>query len=419
MGMTIAEKIIARKAGKAKVSPGEIVIAKVDCAMMDDLLGPWVEIAEGMKELDAAIWDRGKVVIIQDHYTPAATVRQAEILAFTRKWADDHNVAHYYEAQGPCHQILADEGFCLPGTLLVGTDSHSCMAGAFGCFGTGIGSTEMLGVLISGEIWLRVPESIRIDWEGVLPGHVMAKDVILKTIGDIGSSGATYKAMEFTGSAITGLSLDERMCIANMTVEAGAKTGLMAPDQKVFDFLAAIGKTDYEPVYSDPDAVYGRTLHYDAGTLEPQIACPHEVDNVTAVGNTTGIMLDQVYIGSCTGGRLNDLAVAAQILKGRRIASRVRLLVSPASTKIWMEASKAGILNILAEAGAVILAPGCGACIGLHSGLLASGEVCLSTTNRNFTGRMGSKEAKVYLSSPATAAVSAIEGRITDPRFFL
>ena len=419
MGMTMAEKIIARKAGKEKVSPGEIVIAGVDCAMMDDLLGPWVEIADGMKELDAALWDRGKVVIIQDHYTPAATVRQADILAFTRKWAADYYVAHYYEAQGPCHQILADEGFCLPGTLLVGTDSHTCMAGAFGCFGTGIGSTEMLGVLVSGEIWLRVPESIQINWEGSLPAHVMAKDVILKTIGDMGSSGATYKAMEFTGGTIRQMSLDERMCIANMTVEAGAKTGLIAPDQKVFDYLAAIGKTDYEPVYSDPDAVYCRTMQYDGRALEPQIACPHEVDNVTAVGNAAGIGLDQIYIGSCTGGRLNDLAVAAEILKGRRIASRVRLLVSPASKKTWIEASRAGILDALAEAGAVILAPGCGACIGLHSGLLASGEVCLSTTNRNFKGRMGSKEAKVYLGSPATAAVSAMEGCIADPRLFL
>ncbi|MDQ0285379.1 3-isopropylmalate/(R)-2-methylmalate dehydratase large subunit [Desulfofundulus luciae] len=419
MGMTMAEKILARKAGKTRVSPGEIVMARVDCAMMDDILGPRVQIADELKRLGATIWDRQKVVVISDHYAPAANVKQAEILAFTRRWVQEVGIENYYEGQGPCHQILAEKGFSLPGTLLVGTDSHTCTAGAFGCFGTGIGSTEMLGVMVTGQIWLRVPETIRINWEGTLARGVMAKDVVLKTIGDIGHAGATYKVMEFAGSAIRQMPLDERMCLTNMAVEAGAKTGLIEPDEQVFDFLSTIGRTGYEPVYSDPDAAYSQVLSYNAGGLDPQVACPHEVDNIRSVDQVAGIKIDQAYLGSCTGGRFHDLAVAAQILKNRRVAPHTRLLVSPASRDIWLKASRAGILDVLAEAGAMILAPSCGACLGLHSGILAAGERCISATNRNFIGRMGSKESEVYLASPATVAASAVEGRIADPRHYL
>jgi 3-isopropylmalate/(R)-2-methylmalate dehydratase large subunit len=420
MGMTLAEKIIAQKTGRSQVEPGEIVIAKVDCAMMDDILGPRVQIADELKRLNKSIWNPSKVVVISDHYFPAATVKQAEIVAFTRKWTQEYNIENYFEGIRPCHQILAEKGFCLPNSLLVGTDSHTCTAGAFGCFGTGIGSTEMLGVLITGEIWLRVPETIKINWEGNLSNGVMAKDVILKTIGDLGHAGATYKVIEFCGSAVRSMPIDERMCLTNMAVEAGAKTGLIEADKTVYEYLQATGRANFdEPLRSDPDAIYCREINYNASELVPQIACPHEVDNVKSVEEVSGLSLDQAYLGSCTGGRLNDLAVAANILKNRKVAFNCRLLVSPASHDIWLKAAQTGILQTLAEAGAVILAPTCGACLGVHSGVIASGERCISSTNRNFTGRMGSREAEVYLASPATVAASALEGRIADPRQYM
>lgn len=420
MGKTLAEKILAQKAGLNEVSSGDIINARVDCAMMDDILGPRVEIAEQMKRLQAKIWDQDRVVIISDHYSPAANAKQAEILRFTRMWAQEYQVKNYFEGQGPCHQILAENGFALPGTLLVGTDSHTCTAGAFGCFGTGIGSTEMLGVLVTGEIWLRVPETIRIVWNGTLPKGVMAKDIILKTIGDIGHSGATYKAMEFGGSTISNMPMDERMCITNMAVEAGAKTGMIEPDEITAEYLAARGITvGTQHLTSDPDAAYVSELYYDAAKLVPQVACPHEVDNVRNIEEVEGIPVDQAYLGSCTGGRLSDLQAAAEVLKGRKISSRCRLLVSPASRDVWLAASKAGILDILAESGAVILAPSCGACLGVHSGVLAAGERCISATNRNFIGRMGSKEAEVYLASPSAVAAAALRGAICDPRQYL
>jgi 3-isopropylmalate/(R)-2-methylmalate dehydratase large subunit len=388
--------------------------------MMDDILGPRVEIAAEMKRLGASIWDKDRVVIISDHYSPAANVKQADILAFTRNWAREYGIKNFFEGRGPCHQVLAENGFALPGTLLVGTDSHTCTAGAFGCFGTGIGSTEMLGVLITGEIWLRVPETMKFVWNGVPGRGVMAKDMILKSIGDIGHAGATYKVMEFSGNAVRRLPLDERMCITNMAVEAGAKTGMIEPDEKVFEYLESIGKRDYSrEIASDPDAVYASEMYYDAGELAPMVACPHEVDNVKPVDAVSGIKIDQAYLGSCTGGRLNDLEVAAEILRGKKVAPYCRLLVSPASQDVWLKASKAGILDTLVEAGAVILAPSCGACLGVHSGVLGAGECCISSTNRNFNGRMGSQEAQVYLASPATVAASALEGRIADPRRYL
>jgi 3-isopropylmalate/(R)-2-methylmalate dehydratase large subunit len=420
MNMTLAEKILAKKAGKSKVMPGEIVTAKVDHAMMTDILGPRVQIADELKRLNASIWDKKRAIVVSDHYSPAANVQQAGILKFTRDWAIEQGIENMFEGIGPCHQILAEKGFSLPGTILVGTDSHTCTAGAFGCFGTGIGSTEMLGVLVTGEIWFRVPESINIVWEGKLSTGVMAKDIILKTIGDIGHAGATYMAMEFKGSTIRDLSMDERMAISNMAIEAGAKVGLIEPDQKTYDFIERTShKTDYEPLHSDEGAKYSRELKYDASQLVPQVACPHEVDNVENITEVVGTKIDQIYIGSCTGGRMEDLLAAAKILKGRKVSSRSRLLVSPASKDIWREASKKGILEDLSEAGAMILAPSCGACLGLHSGAVGAGENCISTTNRNFIGRMGSKESGVYLSSAVTAAASAIEGQIADPRNYM
>ncbi len=419
MGMTMAEKIIARAAGREAVRPGEFVWADVDTAMMDDLLGPRVVIADHIRRMGDRVWDREKVVIISDHYSPAATISQAEILQFTRNWAKEYGIGKYYEGLGPCHQVLAEKGFDIPGTLMVGTDSHTTTAGAFGCFGTGIGSTEMLGVLVSGQIWLRVPETMLFVWNGRLQPGVYAKDLVLRTIKEIGQAGATYKAMEFAGDAITALSVDERMTITNMAVEAGAKAGLIAPDEKVAAYLAAIGAPPGTPLLSDADAAYSERFTFDAAELVPQIALPHEVDKVVDVTAAAGEVIHQAYLGSCTNGRFADLAEAARVLKGRKVHPEVRLLVSAASRSIYHRAIREGIIETLSEAGAMVLAPSCGACLGLHSGILARGERAISSTNRNFVGRMGHKEAEIFLGSPASVAAAAIEGRVTDPRKFL
>ncbi|MCX7780262.1 MAG: 3-isopropylmalate dehydratase large subunit [Negativicutes bacterium] len=419
MGMTMAEKIIARASGKSTVKPGDFVWANVDTAMMDDLLGPRVVIADQIKKLGNRVWDKEKVVIISDHYSPAANITQAEILQFTRNWAKEYGISKYYEGLGPCHQVLAEEGFDIPGTLMVGTDSHTTTAGAFGCFGTGIGSTEMLGVLVSGQIWLRVPETMLLIWKGKLQTGVYAKDLILRSIKAIGQAGATYKVMEFTGSCIEDLTVDDRMTIANMAVEAGAKTGLIAPDQKVFAYLEKIGASKGTPLYSDPDAQFSERLEFDASELPPQIALPHEVDRVVDIAEAEGEVIHQAYLGSCTNGRYADLAEAAKILKGKKVHPDVRMLVSAASRSIYHQALKDGIIETLSEAGAMILAPSCGACLGLHSGILARAERAISSTNRNFIGRMGHKEAEIFLASPASVAAAAIAGKITDPRNYL
>jgi 3-isopropylmalate/(R)-2-methylmalate dehydratase large subunit len=416
MGKTLAEKLLGRCSDKQDASAGDIVIGKVDCAMLDDTLGPWL-VAPGLKEIDSDIWDRDKVVLICDHYTPSGSTAQANVVAFARKWSDEYKIDNYFEEQGPCHQILAENCYSLPGTLLVGVDSHTVTSGAFGCFGTGIGSTEMVGVLSTGEIWLRVPDSMKIIWEGKLPDKVMAKDVFLRTIRDVGHAGATYMAMEFCGSTIRSLPMDERMCISNMTVEAGAKAGLIEADGETERYLAENGnKKPYEILHSDKDAAYVKRLEYGAQELVPQAACPHAVDNVCDVQKAGDIRIDRAYIGSCTGGRMTDLVAAANIIKGKKLSKKCKLTISPSSKKIWETAAKNGILNILSEAGATILAPTCGACVGYHSGLLADGENCASTTNRNFRGRMGSRESNVFLVSAATAAASALAGKLTDPR---
>ena len=417
MGWTMSEKILAKASGADSVSAGEIVWVQVDRAMMDDILGPRVEIAKHMKEIRDEVWNREKVVVISDHYTPPASIKQAEIVKFTRDWAKEHGLEHYYEFVGPCHQIMAENGFVLPGTVVVGTDSHTCMGGAMGAFATGIGSTEMLGVLLTGQIWLRVPETIRVIWNGKLPEGVMAKDLSLKTIGTVGHAGATYKTVEYVGETISDMSMDERMAITNMAVEMGAKAGLMEPDEKTREYLKKCGKTEWNGGFrSDDDAVFCQTLYFQAEELCPMVSCPHEVDQVAEAREVAGTPIHQAYIGSCTGGRYHDLYMAAKLLAGKKIARGVRLLVSPASAAIWKMAEANGILRVLAEAGATILAPTCGVCVGLHSGMLAAGEICISSSNRNFIGRMGSKEAYIYLGSPLTAAASALTGAITDPR---
>lgn len=420
MGKTMSEKILAKAAGVAEASAGDILWVNVDRAMLDDILGPRVEIAEKMLEIKDEVWDRGKVVVISDHYTPPATIKQAEIVKFTREWAAGHGIDNYYEFIGPCHQIMVEYGHIRPGAVVLGTDSHTCMGGALGAFASGVGSTEMLGILVTGKTWLRVPETIRVTWRGRLPAGVMAKDISLRTIGTIGHAGATYKAVEYVGDTIEALDLDERMAITNMAVEMGAKAGLMVPDDKVAAYLAGRGIREGCTFFSsDADASYAATYEFRTEELTPVVACPHEVDNVTAIANVRGTAIHQAYIGSCTGGRYSDLAAAASVLAGRRVSKGVRLLVSPASQETWQRAADSGVLSTLAAAGAIILAPTCGVCVGLHSGLLADGEVCISSTNRNFIGRMGSKNAGIYLASPMAVAASAITGVISDPREFL
>ena len=416
----MSEKILAKAAGVPEATAGDILWVNVDKAMLDDILGPRVEIAEKMKEIKDEVWDKDKIVVVSDHYTPPANIKQAEIVKFTREWASKYGIDNYYEFVGPCHQIMAEYGHVLPGKIVLGTDSHTCMGGALGAFATGVGSTEMLGVLLTGKTWLKVPETIKVEWKGDLSDGVMAKDVSLKTIGVIGHAGATYKAVEYCGTTIEALCLDERMAITNMAVEMGAKVGLMVPDAKVVEFLSNRGfNNGYELINSDKDATYCATYSFRAEELVPVVSCPHEVDNVAEVTKLKKTIINQAYIGSCTGGRYNDLVAAARILKGKKIAKGLRLLVSPASQEIWKRAAADGILSILAEAGAVILAPTCGVCVGLHSGILADDEICISSTNRNFIGRMGSKNAGIYLGSPMTVAASALVGEITDPRQFI
>lgn len=416
MGMTISEKILAKASGRDTVKAGDIVWAKVDRAMMDDILGPRVEIAEKMELLKASVWNLDRVVIVSDHYTPPANEKQAEIVRFTREWAKVHGIENYYEFAGPCHQVMVEHGHALPGELILGTDSHTCTYGALGAFSTGIGSTEMLGVLATGEIWLKVPQTIKVRVDGTLPGKVMAKDVILKAIGIIGHNGATYKAMEFCGTTFDGMIMDERLCVANMAVEAGAKNGIIACDDITRQYLDSIGAGPGTEFVSDGDASYCRTVELNAADLVPVCACPHEVDHVAPMKEKESVTINQAYIGSCTGGRYHDLKTAADWIKGKKIAKGVRLLISPASREVWEQCARDGILTTLSEAGATVLASSCGACLGVHSGAIGAGEVCVSSTNRNFIGRMGSKKSEVYLASPLSVAVAAVTGHLADPR---
>lgn len=419
MGMTMSEKILARVSGQSKVSAGDIVWVNVDIAMMHDLLGPWL-VDGGFRRLGGQLFDKDKVVVVSDHCTPPATVQQADILKFTRDWARNQDLTYYYEFEGPCHQVIVEHGHVRPGRLILGTDSHTCMAGGLGAFATGIGSTEMIGVLLTGETWLKVPETIKVVWDGKIPHGVYAKDLILETIKDIGHAGATYQSIEFSGEAIKDLSIDERLVLSNMAVEAGAKTGLIEPDEKVANYLRSKGvDEELDLIRSDENASFSRILYKDASILEPQVACPHEVDNVHSVSLVEGKPVDQVYLGSCTNGRISDLRIAAEILKGKKISKNIRCLVVPASQQIWMQANKEGILDILTEAGCIVNMPSCGACGGFTSGVIGAGEVVMSSSNRNFRGRMGSPKGEIYLGSPATVAATAIEGKITDPRKYL
>lgn len=420
--MTLAEKILARAAERSQVSAGDIVWAKPDTAMLDDPLGPKM-IQDQLRQLGDHIVYPDRVVVISDHCAPPSTVLQADLLTFTRNWAAAHHIPRFHEYEGICHQLMVEKGYVLPGQLVVGTDSHTVMGGALGAFTTGIGSTEMLGVLVTGEMWFRVPETYRIEFSGCLPDGVMAKDLILRIIGDLGSAGLTYRAVEFTGQAITEMVTDQRLCLCNMTVEAGAKAGLVDPDAQTWEYLKErLTPPQLEsltPIHPDPGATYQRTLSYVGGDMEPVVAAPHNPGNLRRITEVVGLPIHQAYLGSCAGGRFSDLQAAARIVNGHRVAPGVRFIVCPASRTIYQQALKSGVLEVLYDAGAIITAASCGACGGGHSGVLGAGDVCISATNRNFKGRMGDPSSEVYLASPASVAASALAGTIADPRNYL
>ena len=414
MGKTLSEKILGRKVGKA-VSAGEVVTVAPDYCLSHD--NSAAIIGEFKKLGVARVKAPEKLVIILDHIVPAADEKYAQNHKTIREFVAAQGLPNFFDIQhGVCHQVLSEATFALPGKLIVGSDSHTTTYGAFGAFAAGIGRTEAASIWATDEIWLRVPETLRVEFSGKLPAGVYAKDVILKVIGDHGADRANYEAIEFSGPAAGDFSLASRMVMANMAAEMGAKNGYFEPDEKTLEWVKARARADYEVVRSDKDAKYEAILNYDLSALEPQIACPHTVDNVKPVREVEGKPFHQALIGTCTNGRLEDLEVAAGILRGKKIHPRVRALVLPASREVYVEAMRKGLLEVLSEAGCVILNPGCGPCLGAHEGLLAAGEVVVSTSNRNFRGRMGNRDSEIYLASPATAAASALEGKITDPR---
>ncbi len=417
MGRTLAEKIIARAAGREAVQTGDIVTCKVDLAMVHDSSGPRRHKAM-LDELGAKPWDVSRLVIVTDHYVPAFDAESAAILDLTRKWVRDEGVANFYDMQGICHVILPERGHLRPGMFAVGGDSHSPTAGAWGCFMFGIGATEMCGVLVTGEIWLKVPPTHLVRWSGRLGEGVAAKDIMLKLCREMGLSTVKYGVVEYAGPAVAALSMPERMVLTNMSAELGAQTGIIAPDRVTIEALAAAGVAAPDALswQGDTDATYAEVWDFDAGRLEPQVAAPHSPDNSAPIGDYPDVRVDQCYIGACTGAKLDDLRMAAAILRGRKVARSTRLLVAPASQRILTAAAADGTLAALTAAGAILMPSGCGACAGYGAGVLAEGEICLSSTARNFKGRMGHPTSLVYLGSPYTVAASAVTGRITDPR---
>ena len=414
MGMTITEKILARTSGRKAVRPDEIVEADIDVAMTHDLTG--TPTFRTFRELGVPIWNRDKVVVIIDHCAPPSNLLQASFVAENIRFVEDYKITHFYKMQGVCHQILPEEGFVKPGTAIVGTDSHTTTYGALGAFSTGIGSTEMVWVFAKGRLWLRVPETIRVEINGKLGPMVMAKDVMLKLLSIIRTNGATYKALEYGGEVIRSMSMDGRLTLCNMAVEAGAKNGIIEVDETTRSYLKGRVKGDIEPLVSDWDANYHQILQINVEGLSPQVACPHSPDNVVPVIEVMGKKADQVLIGSCTGGRLEDYRIAASLIEGKKIASGVRCLIIPATAHIYRQMLEEGLLKVFIEAGCVICNPHCGPCGGVQVGLIADGEVCVSSSNRNFKGRMGSPEGEIYLTSSATAAATAVVGELIDPR---
>jgi len=416
VGKTLTEKILGLKAGK-DVQAGEVITVSPDYVLSHDNSAA---IIQEFKKLGVVkVKAPEKIVIVLDHIVPASEEKYAQNHKSIREFVAEQGIPHFFDINaGICHQVLPEQGFALPGKVIVGSDSHTPSYGALGAFATGIGRTETACTWATDEIWLRVPETVRIDLSGRFRAGVFAKDLSLKLIGDHGAEMANYRAVEFAGPAAGDLSVGARLTLANMSAEMGAKNGYFAPDEKTLKWLEGRARGPFVVASSDPDARFESVLAYDLGALEPQVACPHTVDNVKPVGAVAGKPVNQVLIGTCTNGRLEDLETAAAIFKGRRVHPSVRCLVIPASWEVYREALKSGALAILADAGCVILNSGCGPCLGAHEGLMAAGEVCLSTSNRNFRGRMGHRDSEIYLASPATAAATAVAGKIADPREF-
>ena len=418
MGKTFAEKILAIKSGKKSTVAGEIVTVSPDIVLSHDntaaISKKFLQI--GVKTVSHP----GKIVIILDHCIPAASEKYASNHKIIREFVEEQDIENFFDINvGVCHQVLPEKGYVLPGTLVLGADSHTTTHGAFGAFAAGIGRSEVASIWANDKIWLKVPETIKIEVSGKLPIGLYPKDVILHIIGNLGADGVLYKSVEFTGNIIKEMDISGRMTLCNMSVEMGAKNAYVEPDEKTVQWLSSRTKRKYEIIKSDPDAVYEKVIKHQMNELEPQIACPHTVDNVKPVSEVIGTKINQALIGTCTNGRINDLKIASEILKDKTIFKNTRLLVFPASMEVYAEAMELGILKELVKSGAVIMNPGCGPCLGAHEGALAPGEICLSTANRNFKGRMGCKDAEVYLASPATVAVSALSGEITDVRGYL
>lgn len=418
MGQTFAEKILARKAGLVEVEPGQIVTVPPDKLLTHDNTAA---IAKIFREIGVERVARPETnVIVLDHVVPAATEGHATNHKQIRRFVAEQGIANFYDVgEGICHQVMPEKGHALPGQLIVGSDSHTPTHGAFGAFAAGIGRTEAAAVMATGQIWLMVPYSFRIIVGGQVPKGVFAKDIILHIIGDLGADGADYRSVEFGGLVVSQMTVASRMVLCNMVAEMGAKAGVVEPDAKTRVWLKGRTTVEYEEVFADPDAEYERVLEYDVSALEPQVARPHTVDNVVSISAAAGTRIDQAFIGTCTNGRVEDFEVAARILRGKKVAPHTRLLLLPASREVLLAAMAEGLVADLVTAGAVILNPGCGPCLGAHEGVMAPGEVTISTANRNFKGRMGCKDAEIYLASPATVAASALRGEIVDPREFL
>jgi 3-isopropylmalate/(R)-2-methylmalate dehydratase large subunit len=411
---TISEKILASKSGKKNAAAGEIVEATVDYVMVNDVTGlPAFEVFEEFKTKPIA----DKIVLIPDHYVPNKDVASANQAKAMRDFAKKYKIKNYYEVGcgGVCHQIMVEEGFAAPGRLIVGADSHTCTYGALGAFATGIGSTEAAAVFATGELWLKIPETMKFTVSGKLGKYVSGKDIILHMIGDIGVDGALYKAMEYYGDTITNLEIADRLSISNMAIEAGGKAGIIPADKKTDAYLKDKVRGKYKAVYADKEAQYCEEFRYEAADIPSTVAMPHLPSNTKPAAELGNITIDQAYLGSCTNGRIEDLRIAAEIIKGKKIKEGVRMIVVPATKRIFEQAMKEGLIKIFMDANAYVSGPTCGACLGGYMGILAKGESCISSTNRNFIGRMGHKDSKVYLGSPAVVAASALTGRITDP----
>ena len=414
--MNIIEKILSRASGEKEVTPDQIIDAKIDYAMINEITGYLV--AKYFRDVGAKkVWDAERIAIILDHTIPAPTAEAAEVHRIVREFARELSIPGFYDVGrgGVCHQVMMEKGHVKPGEVIVGADSHTVTYGALGAFSTGIGSTEMTSVFITGKLWFKVPKVIRIDVKGVFDKFVGAKDLFLQIAKEIGFSGATYMGLEFGGPTVKDLSVSSRMTLCNMAIEVGAKAGIVEPDEKTIEYVKSKTPDLFTPIKSDTDAEYSRVINIDVTNMPPQIACPDAVDNVKPVSELGDIELDQIYLGSCTNGRIEDLQQAANIIQGKKINPRTRLVVVPASQEIFVTAMNKGLIQIFVESGAAIATASCGACYGGHLGILASGETCLSTTNRNFIGRMGDPKSKLYLGSPSVAAASALTGRITDP----